>query len=94
MLKYLNFYNSKKTESASFELSYDAQDKTIHLVMFNNSETTEKIARIYSISSCKIVEKTITDTITNLPASKMASGIYLVCISGNRKLESKKIIVL
>jgi hypothetical protein len=93
VLKYLNFYNSKKTELASFEVNYDAQDKAIHLVMFNNSETTEKIARIYSIIGCKIVEKTITGTITILSVPKMTSGIYLVCISENGKLESKKIIV-
>jgi serine protease AprX len=93
VLKYLNFYNSKKTELVSFEVNYNAQDKAIHLVMFNNSETTEKIARIYSIIGCEIVEKTITGTITILPVPKMTSGIYLVCISENGKLESKKIIV-
>jgi len=93
VLKYLNFYDSKKAESSSFDLSYNAQDKTIHLVVFNNSETTENIARVYSITGCKMLEEAITGTINILPASKLASGIYLVCISGNGKLESKKIIV-
>jgi len=93
VFKYLRLYNSKKNELASFEPSYDVHDKTIRITLFNNSEKTEKIASIYSITGCKVIEKNITGAITILPASKMASGIYLVCILENGKLESKKIIV-
>lgn len=93
VLKYLNFYNSKKAEAASFELYYDSHDKTIHIVMYDNSEITEKIVRIYSITGCKMLEKTITGTITILPINKLPAGIYMVCISQNGKMESKKIIV-
>jgi serine protease AprX len=93
LLKYLNFYDSKKAEASSFEPSYDAYDKTIHIVMFNNSETTDKIVRIYSITGCKMLEKTIMGTITILPVNRFPTGIYMVSIFSNGKMDSKKIIV-
>ena len=93
VLKYLNFYDSKKSEAARFELYYDVHDKTIHIVMFQNSEITEKIVRIYSITGCKMLEKTITGTITILPVNTFSAGIYLVSIASNGKMESMKIIV-
>jgi len=40
-----------------------------------------------------MLEKTINGIITILPVSKLTAGIYLIYISGNGKMESKKIIV-
>ncbi|MCK9311481.1 MAG: S8 family peptidase [Bacteroidales bacterium] len=93
VLRYLNFYDSKKVEPSNFEPNYDAHDKTIHIVLFNNSKTTEKIIRIYSITGCKMLEKTITGTISILPVNKFPAGVYLVSIYDNGKMESKKIVV-
>lgn len=93
VLKYLNFYDSKKTETSSFEPYYDVINKTIRITLFNNSETTKKIVRVYSITGCKMLEKTITGTITILPVNKLSFGVYLISITGNGKMESKKMIV-
>ncbi len=93
VLKYLNFYDSKKTETSSFEPYYDAHNKIIRITLFNNSIAIEKLFRIYSITGCKVLERTITGTITILPINKLPAGIYLVSVTGNGKMESKKIIV-
>lgn len=93
VLKYLNSYDSKKMETSSFEPYYDVIDKTIRVTLFNNSETTEKIVRVYSITGCKMLEKTITGIISILPANKLSVGVYLISFTGNGKMESKKIIV-
>lgn len=93
ILKYLTLYNNRKNEASNFELIYNAQSKEINIMLLNNSKITDMTIKIYSITGCKMIEKSISGTITILSANKLPVGIYLICVSGNGRSESKKIIV-
>ncbi|MDD4991050.1 MAG: S8 family peptidase [Paludibacter sp.] len=92
-LKFPMFDSLKKVEAANFELIYNAQERNIHILMFNRQDTTGKTVRLYSATGYLMATQQMTDAIMILSANNLSTGIYLVSISGNGKNETRKIII-
>lgn len=92
-LKYPTLNGLKTIENSTFELYYNAQDKAIHALFFNNQAASVKTIQIYSITGCLLAEKTVKETSSTMSVGQFSTGIYLVCISENGKKETRKIII-
>jgi serine protease AprX len=92
-LKFPIFDSLKEVEAANFELIYNAQERNIHILMFNRQDSAGKTIRLYSATGCLMTAQQLTDAITILPANNLSAGIYLVSISANGKTETRKIMI-
>jgi len=76
-----------------YNMAYDTQNKSIHIWTFNRQNPTIETVRLYAITGKLIMEKRMNETITALDVSKLPVGIYAICISGNDKTMTKKIMI-
>jgi serine protease AprX len=92
-LKYPTFNSLKNIDAHSFEINYNAQNKTIHVLLYDRQEIPIKTIRVYAVTGSLMVQKTITEAVSVISAEKLPTGIYLISISGNGKNETRKLII-
>jgi hypothetical protein len=88
------FTDSFQIESdKNFHLSYNIQNKTIHLWMKNKMKSIGKSLIMYSMTGSVMLQKPMNETITIIDASKFSTGVYAIFIAGNGKSETLKIMI-
>lgn len=89
----LTFDSFRKAEKSNFVLAYNSLAKTINIRFLGRENSLGFSVRIYSVTGSLLVNQAITDSNIYLKADKLTPGIYAVCVCGNGKTETKKMII-
>jgi hypothetical protein len=92
-LKYPTFDSLKNINGQNFTINYNAQNKTIHVLLYDRQEATGKTIRVYSVTGSLMAQKSMTEAVSIISTEKYSKGIYLVSIAGNGQNETRKLIV-
>lgn len=76
-----------------FNLTFDYQNKSIHIWMMNRMESIGKTIQLYSMTGKLMLQKPMNETMTIIDASKFPEGIYAVCVLGNGSSETRKVLI-
>lgn len=89
----LTFDSFRKAEKSNFVIAYNSHSKTINIRFLGRGNSLGFSVRIYSVTGSFLVNQPITDSNIYLKVDKLIPGIYAVCVFGNGKTETKKMII-
>jgi len=90
----LPFSSARKiAQTSDIIIGYDDNDKTIHIRLFDNKISQNKIARVYSVTGSLQISQLVVEPETVLQAGNLMPGMYIVNITGNGKPGSHKVVI-
>jgi len=92
-LKYPTLNSLTKINATNFGITYNSQDKTIHILFLNRENTGTKTVRVYSLTGISLLEQQTSESISVISVKNFSTGIYLINVSGNGKNETQKITI-
>jgi serine protease AprX len=92
MSSFATMAEMKGPDDEMVQVSYLNTDKTIKVELLKFKPVAVAV-RIYSMTGSLLMERPLTETITFLQVGHFSSGVYAVCVSGDGKVVSKKLII-
>ena len=81
------------TAGNDFGWSYDTTNKSLSIWSHNQSQSNQRMLRLYSITGKLQLQTLLTETKNKTDVSHLPTGIYAICIIGDGKTETKKICI-
>ena len=92
MSSFASFSEMKELENEMVLVSYLNSEKSIKVELLEHKPIAVAV-RLYSMNGCLLMERPLTESVTFLQVGHFSSGVYAVCVSGDGKMVSKKLII-